>query len=153
MPSDAIWTGIITGAIGLAGIAATALTAWWQGRFTHKQAERRERRQAYVGWMVAFNRVDSMARRPPPDPADLRSALHEYNTAMAAVELYGTSSVRKALADVQELLGPKLGEGRPEADGEAALVYIFASSFRNLREELLEAEAKVVAAMREDVAP
>jgi hypothetical protein len=70
----------------------------------HRQEERQERRIAYHRYLSLFNTLDSDATcyRPESD-ATLKQTLHEYNDAVAAVDLYGTAEVRAALNEARRL--------------------------------------------------
>jgi len=168
LPSDVIWTGLITGGVGLGGILATALTSFGQRGLErerlaaegarihdqHREDERRERRTAYHRYLVLFNTLDTYATGfPPEDDEALKTTMTSHNDAVAAVDLFGTSAVRTALNEVRRLnrtVGSAMAS--PLQSGES-LADAFTVAWNTVRDALVDAQRGVVTAMREDVGP
>lgn len=168
MPSDVIWTGLITGGVGLGGILATALTSFGQRRLErerlagearrlheqHREDERRERRAAYQRYRASFNALDSYATGyPPEDDAAFNATLSHHNDSVAAVDLFGTETVCAALNDVRQLNRKVGGAMAPHVQAGDSSSDAFIKSWMGFRDRLVDAESRVVAAMREDVGP
>jgi hypothetical protein len=164
VPSDAVWTGVIAGAVGVAGMAATSLTALRLDRRRLRaeserlrrqddKEQRKERGAAYYRTVVLLNRLDRFAAGNPPDEDTLSTTISEYNKSISALQLFGVRTVLDALRDLQRLMR-EVGDsmaGR-SARGDS-LVDAFVAAWNDLREEIMDAERRLVVAMRQDVGP
>jgi hypothetical protein len=164
VPSDALWTGIITGAVGVAGMAATTLTALRLDRRRVRAENERLRRQedkdqrkergaAYYRTVILLNRLDRFAASSPPDEDTLSTTIDEYNKSVSALHLFGARTVLDTLRDLQRLtreVGDSMASRSPRGD---PLVDAFVEAWNDLREEIMDAERRLLVAMRQDVAP
>jgi len=164
MPSDAVWTGAITGVVGLAGILSTSLTLLRLDRRRlraeherlrqqHDNERRKERGDAYYRTIILLNRLDRFATGYPPDEDTLMATIDEYNKSVSALHLFGVAPVLDALRDMQRLtreVGDSLATRSQRGD---SLVDIFAAAWNGWREEIMEAQRRLISAMRQDVGP
>jgi hypothetical protein len=160
MPSDAIWTGVIAGAVGVAGMAATSLTALRLDRRRLRAESERVRRQddkeqrkergaAYYRTVVLLNRLDRFAAGNPPGEETLNTTIDEYNKSVTALHLFGVRTVLDALRELQRLMR-EVGDSMASGD---SLVDAFVEAWNDLREEIMDAERRLMLAMRQDVGP
>ena len=164
MPSDAIWTGVITGVVGLGGILATSLTAQRLDRRRahaeherlgqqHDNEQRKERGGAYYRTIILLNRLDRFATGYPPDNDTLTATIDDYNKSVSALHLFGVGPVLDALRDMQRLtreVGDAMATRSPNGE---SLVDAFVAAWNGWREEIMEAERRLIIAMRQDVGP
>lgn len=164
MPSDAVWTGVITGAVGLAGMAATSLTALRldrrRVRAEHERLrrqedkeQRKERGAAYYRTVILLNRLDRFAASSPPDEDTLSTTIDDYNKSVSALHLFGVRPVLDALRDVQRLTREVGDSMAGRSSRGAALVDAFVDAWSDLREDIMDAERRLLVAMRQDVGP
>jgi hypothetical protein len=164
VPSDAVWTGVITAAVGVAGMAAASLTALRLDRrrlrVEHERLrrqddkeQRKERGAAYYRTVILLNRLDRFAAGNPPDEDTLSTTIDDYNKSVSALHLFGVRPVLDALRDVQRLtreVGDAMASRSPSGD---SLVDVFVEVWNDLREEIMDAERRLIVAMRQDVGP
>jgi hypothetical protein len=164
VPSDAVWTGVIAGAVGVAGMAATSLTALRLDRRRLRaeserlrrqddKEQRKERGAAYYRTVVLLNRLDRFAGGSPPDEDTLSTTIDEYNKSISALHLFGVRTVVDALRDLQRLtreVGDAMASRSEPGDSP---VDAFVGAWNDLREEIMDAERRLVVAMRQDVGP
>jgi hypothetical protein len=164
MPNDTIWAAAITGVVGLGGMLSTGLTALRLERRRLQAADehvrqqrgseqRKERGSAYYRAVVLLHRLDRLATGYPPDEAKLTATIDEYNQSVSALHLFGVSPVLDALRDMQRLtreVGEAMATRLPRGD---SLVDAFVFAWSDLREDIMEAERRLVSAMRQDVGP
>ena len=164
MPSDAIWTGVIAGAVGVAGMAATSLTALRldrrrlraEGERLRRQDDREQRKErgaAYYRTVVLLNRLDRFAAGNPPDEDTLNTTIDEYNKSVSALHLFGVRTVLDALRELQRLtreVGDSMASRSARGDSH---VDAFVEAWNDLRVEIMDAERRLVVAMRQDVGP
>ena len=164
MPNDTIWATAITGAVGLGGMLSTGLTALRLERRRvhaedehlrqhHGKEQRKERGSAYYRAIVLLNRLDRFATGYPPDDDTLTATIDEYNRSVSALHLFGVGPVLDALRDMQRLtrdVGEAMATRLPRGD---SLVDAFVLAWNDLREDIMEAERRLVIAMRHDVGP
>jgi hypothetical protein len=164
MPSDAIWTGVITGGVGLGGIVATSFTALQldrrrqlaereRARHQHDREQRNERGSAYYRTIVLVNRLDRFATGSSPDDDTLTATIDEYNRSVSALRLFGVGPVLDALRDLQRLTREVDDSMTTQLPRGESLVDAFAAAWNGRREEIMEAERRLIAAMRQDVGP
>jgi hypothetical protein len=164
VPSDAIWTGVIAGGVGVAGMAATSLTALRldrrrlraEGERLRRQddkEQRKERGAAYYRTVVLLNRLDRFAAGNPPDEDTLNTTIDEYNKSVSALHLFGVRTVLEALRELQRLtreVGDSMASRSTRGD---SLAGAFVEAWNDRREEIMDAERRLVVAMRQDVGP
>jgi hypothetical protein len=164
VPNDTIWATAITGVVGLGGMLSTGLTALrLERRRVHAEDERlgqqhgneqrKERGSAYYRAIVLLNRPDRYATGYPPDEDTLTATIDEYNRSVSALHLFGVGPVLDALRDMQRLtreVGEAMATRLPRGD---SLVDAFVFAWSDLREDIMEAEGRLVSAMRQDVGP
>jgi hypothetical protein len=164
VPSDAVWTGVITGAVGVAGMAATGLTALRLDRRRLRAEKERLRRQddreqrkergaAYYRTVVLLSRLDRFAAGNPPDEDTLTTTIDEYNKSVSALHLIGVRPVLDVLRDPQRLtreVGDAMASRSPRGN---SVVDAFVEAWNDLREAIMDAERRLVVAMRQDVGP
>jgi hypothetical protein len=162
VPSDAIWTGVITGAVGIAGMAATGLTALRldrrRVRIEHERLrrqddrQRRERGAAYYRTVILLHRLDRFAAGHPPDEETLTASIEDYNKSVSALQLFGVRPVLDAIRDVQGLMR-EVGAAMARRSARDPVVDGFIEAWTDLRDEIMDAERRLVAAMRQDIGP
>jgi hypothetical protein len=163
VPSDAIWTGVITGAVGIAGMAATGLTALRldrrRVRIEHERLrrqddrqQRRERGAAYYRTVILLHRLDRFAAGHPPDEETLTASIEDYNKSVSALQLFGVRPVLDAIRDVQGLMR-EVGAAMARRSAGDPVVDGFIEAWTDLRDEIMDAERRLVAAMRQDIGP
>jgi hypothetical protein len=163
VPSDAIWTGVITGAVGIAGMAATGLTALRldrrRVRIEHERLrrqddrqQRRERGAAYYRTVILLHRLDRFAGGHPPDEETLTASIEDYNKSVSALQLFGVRPVLDAIRDVQGLMR-EVGAAMARRSARDPVVDGFIEAWTDLRDEIMDAERRLVAAMRQDIGP
>ncbi|HEV3485739.1 MAG TPA: hypothetical protein VG106_10050 [Vicinamibacterales bacterium] len=119
-----------------------------------KEDERRDRRTAYLRYSTAYNTLDSYATGyPPTDEEALKATLHEYNHAIAALDLYGTPEVREALNEQRRATRALGAAMAPDVEAGAKLDDAFIAQWRKMRDRLIDAQTGVLTAMRQDVGP
>lgn len=164
MPSDAVWTGVITGAVGVAGMAAVSMTALRLERSRLRaererlrrqddEQQRKERGAAYYRTVILLNRLDRFAAGNTPDEDTLSTTIDEYNKSVSALTLFGVRTVLDSLRELQRLtreVGDSMASRSPPGD---SLVDAFVEAWNDLREEILDAERRLMVAMRQDVGP
>jgi hypothetical protein len=164
MPNDTIWATAITGVVGLGGMLSTGLTALRlerrrlraEGehlREKHGKEQRKERGSAYYRTIVLLNRLDRFATGYPPDDDTLTATIDEYNKSVSALHLFGVGPVLDALRVMQRLtreVGDAMATRLPLGD---SLVDAFVAAWNGWREEIMEAERRLIIAMRQDVGP
>jgi hypothetical protein len=99
------------------------------------------------------NRLDRFATGYPPDDDTLTATIDEYNQSVSALHLFGVGPVLDALRDMQRLtreVGEAMATRLPRG---ASLVDAFVFAWNDLREDIMEAERRLVIAMRHDVGP
>ena len=162
MPTDAVWTGLIVGAVGVAGMAATSLTALRLDRRRlraeserlHRQDDREQRKErgaAYYRTVVLLNRLDRFAGSSRPDEDTLTTTIDEYSKSVSALHLLGARTVLDALRDLQRLtreVGDSMASRSARGD---SLTDAFAETWNDARDEIMEAERRLMVAMRQDV--
>jgi hypothetical protein len=162
MPSDVVWTALITatstGAVGIAGIYGTlraersrAAAEDKRDARQHERELRAERRAAYLRFVALYNRLDRYATGYPPEGEDeLTATVDAYNEAIVALQIGGDAAVLAALEPIQRLTrlvgdatGAGMMTGLPRAEA-------FIASWRHNKDALDEAEKALVGAMRAD---
>jgi hypothetical protein len=164
MPSDAVWTDAITGVVGIGGIVAMSVT-WLRLdrqrvraehqhlRQQHHNEQRKERGSAYFRTIVLLNRLDRFATGYRPDDDTLMATIDDYNKSISALHLFGVPLVLDALRDMQRLtreVGDAMATRSPAGD---SIVDAFLAAWNGWREEIMEAERRLISAMRQDVGP
>jgi hypothetical protein len=115
--------------------------------------QRKERGAAYYRTVMLLNRLDRFAASSPPDADTLSTTIDEYNKSVSALHLFGVRTVLDSLRDLQRLtreVGDSMASRSPRGD---PLVDAFVEAWNDLREEIMDAERRLLAAMRQDVAP
>jgi hypothetical protein len=163
VPSDAVWTGVIAGAVGIAGMAATSLTALRLDRRRLRaesdrlrrqddKEQRKERGAAYYRTIVLLNRLDRFAGSSPPDEDTLSTTIDEYNKSISALHLFGVRTVLDALRDLQRLTR-EVGDSMASRGRGDSLVDAFVEAWNGQRDEIMDAERRLMVAMRQDAGP
>ena len=164
MPSDAVLTGVITGAVGVAGMAATSLTALRLDRRRLRAESERLRRQddheqrkergaAYYRTVVLLTRLDRFAGGSPPNEDALSTTIDEYHKSVSALHLFGVRTVLDALRDLHPLMREVAESMASRSARGDSPVDAFVEAWNDLRDEIMDAERRLMVAMRQDVGP
>jgi hypothetical protein len=162
VPSDAVLTGAITGAVGVAGMAAVSLTALHLDRHRlrlererlrreDEQDQRKERGAAYYRTVILLDRLDRFASGDPPDEDRLTTTIDDYDKSVSALRLFAVGPVLDALRDMQRLTRQVGDAMSAQSSRGGSLVDAFVEAWNDVREEILDSERRLVLAMRREV--
>lgn len=117
--TDVVAIALITGGLGVAGGAMTALVSLRTGaqqrraerdrlRDEHREADRRVRRDAYALLLIAIEQLDMLtsAYTPPPTLDAFHEFLAHFRAAGVAVRLVDSPAVRDARSAFGAVLDP-----------------------------------------------
>lgn len=114
----------------------------------YKEEERRNRQGTYHRLLAAFDALDGWARNPRGLGKQYESIVSEIQLLSGGCSLFGDAAVSGALRPVMDLLADVEGESEePSDEGQDRI----RRGYSKGRDELLEAQRTLVAAMRADV--
>jgi hypothetical protein len=156
MAIDPTTATVIVAALGIGGTAtgsiisarAAAVTAREETervREGYREAERQNRQGTYHRFLAVLNRMDSFAIGYPPTGDEYEVVLAEFNVLHAGLLLFGAPQVKEAIAPVVVLLD-RVGAGMDAREK----VPSFIRSYQPLRQQILEAQGALIAAMAAD---
>jgi hypothetical protein len=171
MPSDVIWAATIAGGVGLLGNGATLWATALQRRsherteakhidadadrlgIEHREAERQRRFGMYEALVRVMNDLDRASTWASPTDEEVESLVAHFLELHANVLLLGSEHVCEASSPVSEtlnLIGTDLVRIQ-RLDASQGLAAAHATAYKQHRDPLIDAEAALLLAMREDV--